>query len=150
MPNARTPEETNRPRHERTFEGTSSVARLDVLTGPDKPKPAALNKPGETRFERAHSECGSPDYVELLDEGNGLDIQSEGEEGAGASFDEVTCVLDVLNTPESITRRIDNTRAMDGTQTASWSGISASWTYHPDDGLSMVLDQARSAASSGS
>lgn len=121
-----------------------------AFTSVNEPESATEKRPTTTQFERAHEDCGSPDFIEVLDKGNGLDIQSEGEETTGASFVDVECVLAELKTPESIKRRIDNTRAMDGTQTATWSGISASWTYHPDDGLSMVLDLANSGHSQGS
>ena len=40
----------------------------------------------------------------------------------------------------SIMSRIGNTRALDGTQTAESEIASASWTYHPDDGLSLVVE----------
>ena len=30
-------------------------------------------------------------------------------------------------------------RALDGTQEQSWGDYSASWTYHPDDGLNIVI-----------
>ena len=30
-------------------------------------------------------------------------------------------------------------RALDGQQTDEWDGISARWTYHPEDGLHLVL-----------
>lgn len=36
--------------------------------------------------------------------------------------------------------RIGNTRALDGTLTAEGDHVVASWTYHPDDGLSIVLE----------
>jgi hypothetical protein len=36
--------------------------------------------------------------------------------------------------------RIGNTRALDGTLTASGEHVDASWTYHPDNGLSIVFE----------
>jgi hypothetical protein len=36
---------------------------------------------------------------------------------------------------------IDNTRALDGMQRDSWRKFKASWTYHPDDGLNIVIHQ---------
>jgi len=35
--------------------------------------------------------------------------------------------------------RMSATRALDGMQDGQWEGISASWTYHPDDGLNITL-----------
>jgi hypothetical protein len=37
---------------------------------------------------------------------------------------------------------MDNTRALDGMQTASWGNYEASWTYHPDEGLDVVVTEA--------
>jgi hypothetical protein len=34
---------------------------------------------------------------------------------------------------------MEKTRALDGRQTASWSFIEASWTYHPDNGLDVII-----------
>jgi hypothetical protein len=33
--------------------------------------------------------------------------------------------------------RISNTRALDGTLSATGEHVNATWTYHPDDGLQM-------------
>jgi hypothetical protein len=32
-----------------------------------------------------------------------------------------------------------STRALDGRQTASWDGIDAAWSYHPDSGMNMTV-----------
>jgi hypothetical protein len=42
--------------------------------------------------------------------------------------------------PDSIDSRIGSKRALDGRQTATWDGFSASWGYHPDSGLDIVID----------
>jgi hypothetical protein len=46
-----------------------------------------------------------------------------------------------LGFPESIGARIGNTRALDGTLTADGNHVSATWTYHPDDGLQLVIER---------
>ena len=40
----------------------------------------------------------------------------------------------------AVISRIGNTRALDGTQSAEGRYASVYWTYHPDDGLSMVFE----------
>lgn len=50
-------------------------------------------------------------------------------------------LLDELGFSSGIMGRIGNTRALDGTLTAEAPHVQASWTYHPDDGLSMVLER---------
>lgn len=79
-------------------------------------------------------------YIEVLDGGDSLSISGTGDEQDGASITEVACVLTELEVPESVLSRIDRTRALDGTQDASWGDIEASWTYHPDSGLSLIIE----------
>lgn len=79
-------------------------------------------------------------YVEVLDDGAGLSVSGTGNESEGASLTEVACVLAELEVPESVLSRIDRTRALDGTQDASWGDLDASWTYHPDSGLSLIIE----------
>jgi hypothetical protein len=50
------------------------------------------------------------------------------------------CILDYLETPESVRAHIEGTRALDGRQTDSWDGFTAAWTYHPDDGLDITIE----------
>jgi hypothetical protein len=61
------------------------------------------------------------------------------EDSYGATIDDVACVLFAVQTPDAVVSRIDATRALDGTQTANWGSIAASWGYHPDTGLQLVL-----------
>lgn len=41
--------------------------------------------------------------------------------------------------PESVKAHMFATRALDGRQTDTWPGFSASWSYHPDDGMDLVI-----------
>jgi hypothetical protein len=50
-------------------------------------------------------------------------------------------VLRELETPAYVTEQIGQTRALDGRQTATWGDFEASWTYHPDNGLNLVIHQ---------
>ncbi|WP_459717640.1 hypothetical protein [Actinophytocola sp. KF-1] len=91
-----------------------------------------------TPLQAAHDHCMVGDVV---DSGHTLVIDMRGEElGSGSlSFSEVSCLLAYLDTPDSVTTRMDSTRALDGMQDASWSGLNATWTYHPDDGLDIII-----------
>ena len=70
-------------------------------------------------------------WITVGDEGRSISMQSEGEETVGADFEDLACVLLELDTPDSVISRIDSTRALDGRQTGTWDGFSASWGYHP-------------------
>lgn len=49
------------------------------------------------------------------------------------------CILDQLDTPDSVLAQMLATRAIDGMQHAEWGTVTASWTYYPDDGLGLIL-----------
>jgi hypothetical protein len=34
---------------------------------------------------------------------------------------------------------MEQTRALDGRQSETWEDFSASWTYHPDNGLDVLI-----------
>lgn len=97
-----------------------------------------------SRFEAAISSCELEDNTDarLGDEGATLtlDMEGEGEDEIGTlTFDEVFCVLGGLEVPDRVTALMGETRSLDGRQTGEWDGISASWAYHPDSGLDVIL-----------
>lgn len=78
--------------------------------------------------------------VDVMDEGTSLQLSTTGKESSGASYVDVLCVLEELEVPDSVVARFGSTRALDGQQTADWNGFSASWGYHPDTGLDIVVE----------
>ncbi|AYY14965.1 hypothetical protein EF847_22000 [Actinobacteria bacterium YIM 96077] len=94
-----------------------------------------------SRFEAAKDACAAESsYITVLDDGSALEVLGAGEERPGATLDEVFCVLDELAVPESTVSRMTSTRALDGTLDASWDDVAASWSYHPDNGLTIILE----------
>jgi hypothetical protein len=79
-------------------------------------------------------------YVEELDAGRTLSIDGMGAEHVGADFDTIKCILDELGAPQSVWARMENTRALDGTQDATWGSFTARWTYHPESGIQIVIE----------
>lgn len=78
--------------------------------------------------------------VDIGDGGRTVSFDTRGnDDSSGASIEQVACVLFAVDTPDAVISRIDATRALDGTQTANWGSISASWGYHPDSGMTLVL-----------
>ena len=49
------------------------------------------------------------------------------------------CVLGKLGTPASVRERMYATRAIDGTQSEQWGSYKATWTYEPDQGLTVIV-----------
>jgi hypothetical protein len=80
------------------------------------------------------------DQLQVGDEGRSVSIDGAGL-ASGPPIETVACVLRQIDVPDSVISRMDNTRALDGTQTAEWDDYWASWTYHPDDGLNVVIEQ---------
>lgn len=102
----------------------------------------SLGRPN--RFEAALETCDLDDLAIFLlgDDGNTLILDMAGEEDIGLlSYDDVDCVLSALDTPSSVRVLMGSTRALDGRQSAEWDGIEASWSYHPDNGLDVLLTQ---------
>jgi hypothetical protein len=107
---------------------------MDVITG----DPAgAANSP----LRQASVNCGGTGQV--ADGGTTLILHViPREAGIGPVTPEnLVCVLRELETPAYVTEQIGQTRALDGRQTATWGDFEASWTYHPDNGLNLVIHQ---------
>ncbi|QUX31114.1 hypothetical protein KGD83_11840 [Nocardiopsis akebiae] len=93
-------------------------------------------------FEGAVEVCGlyNRPTASIGDEGRSLDLDNRGAtDSAGISVAELHCVLDELEAPDSVVSQMEQTRALDGRQSAEWNGIQASWAYHPDTGLDVLL-----------
>ncbi|MCK9792320.1 hypothetical protein M1843_00990 [Isoptericola sp. 4D.3] len=119
----------------------ASVVALALSLGEAAPAgDAADAEQGAPAFATAYGDCGPSDGLELVDDGTTLALDVQGEEDfGGASYTTVDCVLGALETPSRITELMNSTRALDGRQAGTWDGISATWSYHPDTGLDLLL-----------
>ena len=77
-------------------------------------------------------------YVKVYDGGHTavIDTRSQYADIAG-----VACLLYGIDTPRSIIARIDSTTSLQGSQTARANGFTYRWSYHPDNGLNMVIEE---------
>ena len=88
--------------------------------------------------------------VELQDEGHTLTIDGEGGYRATlgasglASQDIAFQILDELGAPDAVWAKMERTRALDGMEEATWDQFTATWTYHPDNGLDIIIEEASS------
>jgi hypothetical protein len=63
-----------------------------------------------------------------------------GDPGSGIyGYSDIECVLKELDVPASVLTSMNSTRALDGRQRGDWDGINAEWSFHPDDGLDVIL-----------
>lgn len=91
-----------------------------------------------TILQDAADACGAG---QAEDGGRSLFLDMEGEDlGSGTlAYADVQCVLEELETPASTLNAMGQTRALDGRQSDEWNGLEASWSYHPDDGLDVIV-----------
>jgi hypothetical protein len=103
---------------------------------------AAAGQP--TALEKAYSQYEdlgiTSSSIKLVDDGRTIIVDGEGAEQSGAPMEAIASLVTALEMPTSIVTKIENTRALDGTQSDSWDGIEVSWSYHPDTGIDMVLE----------
>jgi hypothetical protein len=90
-----------------------------------------------------HSCALAEEGARLGDEGTSLMLDMPGEdEPDGLTPEQVGCIFGRLDMPEHVLNRMGQTRALDGMQDAEWGDYTASWTYHPDSGLDVILVHA--------
>lgn len=89
----------------------------------------------------AYETCtlGSEDGATLSADKMSIDISGAGKY-FGPDITDVHCLGDALGMPDSVSSRMGQTRALDGTQTADWDSFTVSWNYHPDDGLGAIFE----------
>jgi len=99
---------------------------------------------GPTPLQKVYEECNLSAGVRVGDEGKTLAVDMMGEdEYDGANIDDVICILNspLLRMPEFIINGVETTRALDGKQNGEWDGFEAEWSYHPDNGLDLMIHQ---------
>lgn len=90
-------------------------------------------------LEDARDAC---DAGTLADGGQTLVLDMAGSDpfSGDLTYAETLCVLDKLAAPQSVLTKMGSTRSLDGRQADDWNGIEASWSYHPDSGLDVILE----------
>lgn len=61
----------------------------------------------------------------------------------GLTFADMLCALAGAKAPSYVRTQIENTRAIDGMQEATWGNYKALWNYHPDDGASLIITSVK-------
>ena len=81
----------------------------------------------------------SSPFARLASDKTSLTLVAYGDGANGLSQTDFRCILDEFDTPSSVRERMLITRAVDGAQHEEWNVYRVTWTYHPEDGLSVVL-----------
>jgi len=106
------------------------------------PSPEETASPsGSARyFYQIASKCPTSPYAEVQDDGQTLVLRGYGTDVPfQLSFEELKCFFMAVAMPQYIQEEMLRTRPIDGTVRATFATITASWTYHPDDGLFVIL-----------
>lgn len=89
-------------------------------------------------YKRDNKYFGS---VSLLDGGRTLTFSTFGKYSyLGPSIpkeSDFVCATQIMQMPSYVLNQINTTRALDGRVNATWGKMSATWTYHPDNGLNI-------------
>ena len=94
----------------------------------------------ENELADVAKECGARGRgVRLASDKSTLTVEAFGEGSGGATTPVFQCVLERLDAPSAVRERMMETRAIDGTREESWGSYRATWTYHPDQGLHVVI-----------
>jgi len=107
--------------------------------GEQHPPGSTVRLNAKSVLDAASDAC---DAGRIGDAGRSLVLDMQGDDwGSGdLTVDEVMCVLEHLDVPDVTLDRMGATRSLDGRQEDDWNGIEASWTYHPDNGLDVILE----------
>lgn len=116
----------------------ASLAGCGTATTTTAATSPAVSTPSLTRFDKAVAACAlQPDT--LADSGKTLTLDGEGKKHVGLPIKDIACALTELKQPSSGAQKMDRTTSLMGVQEDTWDGIEASWTYHPDNGLNIIL-----------
>lgn len=77
-------------------------------------------------------------YVKVYDGGETAVVNTRSEYN---DIDGVACLLYGIDTPRSIIARMDSTTSLQGQVQAKSDDYSYSWSYHPDNGLNLVIEE---------
>jgi len=97
-----------------------------------------------TNINAAVEKCNlaSSQYVNVMDDGHSLSLDGRSSSSVdGIEISDTTCVLLQLGIPAYITMLMSNTRSVDGMQREEYNVYKIYWTYHPDNGLDIVIHE---------
>jgi hypothetical protein len=112
-----------------------------ALVGAASPTTTTTTAAERPPLRDAAEACDVP-LSTLAADNTSITLGTRGEEDGTTeqSISEIACVFVELSMPESVIQRIDHTRALDGMLSTGWDRYMATWTYHPDAGLFIVIE----------
>lgn len=138
------------------------VLGMIVLIGAIAGGALVFGAAGETRLEAAFEEANleQSQWFELADEGSTIiidgpmtpDVESAIEfdqplpteqelDDIIAFWNQLDRFCKAVEVPTYIQSQIETTNSLAGEQTATFDGLEASWSFHPDSGLDMTIHE---------
>lgn len=114
-----------------------------AATGPRPSTASAPAAPAKTALRVAYETCGSVGELADADLALYLDMEGGDANSGTLTVTNIACVLAKLDAPSYVIHKMDSTRALDGRQSESWGDFEASWSYHPDEGLDVLIRERR-------
>ena len=95
---------------------------------------------GSSGFTNAVDSCHARGlHARLASDESSLTLEAFSDSGDSLTTPIFQCVLGKLGTPAAVRERMYATRAIDGTQSEEWGSYKATWTYEPDQGLTVII-----------
>lgn len=95
---------------------------------------------GASGFASAVDSCHARGlHARLASDETSLTLEAFSDSGDSLTTPIFQCVLGKLGTPAAVRERMYATRAIDGTQSEEWGSYKATWTYEPDQGLTVIV-----------
>lgn len=118
---------------------TPTPVETETYTAPEPdPVPLIRTMVDFCKMTKKNGIADGMKYVKVYDGGKTAVVNTRSEY---ADIAGVACLLYGIDTPRSIIARIDSTTSLQGSQTARANGFVYRWSYHPDNGLNMVIEE---------
>lgn len=89
-------------------------------------------------IQQAYDSCTvTAPALAVVDQGETLIVDGMGSAG----YPDLACILLELDTPTSVVAAMDSTTAMMGRQEEEADGFLYEWSYHPDNGLDLIITE---------
>ncbi|GAA3739585.1 hypothetical protein GCM10022239_14040 [Leifsonia bigeumensis] len=133
----------------------TAIQRAGDACSGSKPFQALLNEENITSSPSPTTDSDKPkedsDFIDKIfdgvvtveDGGKTLIVRTKPKDDdiLGISTLALDCVYEQLDMPKYLTEEIGVTRALDGRQAGEWADYTASWSYHPDNGMNLIIVQ---------
>ena len=108
-----------------------------ALTGcADVTSSSSASTTDDPPLQAAYDSCSDSDgTLDVGDDGHSLFSDT----GAEGKLTETACVLLAIDTPDRIVNEMDSTTALMGRQSAEDGDFTYEWSYHPDNGMNLVI-----------